>query len=185
MPYFNKQGRDERPFDRDDDEGKKRSWREIDARRDGSKHTSDQNKEKTLRPPKARAAYNKYKNELNRLFDSGEVGNKFGLEGKKNAFSSELKALKETSSQAEFDKLFSNFISNGSCPDDPFILGRAAASSNPDIAKFAIKYIMSNSDSGMIRGKGSLIQRVKTLAMISGDPELSELADKFKKFLGI
>jgi len=183
MPFFNKQDRDERPFNRDDDGEKKRSWREIDAMRDGSKHSDNQKTDKSFKPPKAKAAYNKYKSELNRLFDSGEVGNKFGLEGEKTASSSELKALKEASGK-EFVRLFSKFISDGGCPDDPSILARAVASDNPDTAKYAIKYMMYNSDPKTIQGKGSLFQRAKSLALTSGDTELDELADKLKKFLG-
>jgi hypothetical protein len=174
----------------DDEDGGRRkvSWREIDKRKDGSHHVREERRDPAPgRVTRAGAAYNKYRSELDRLFDSGGIAKKFkdelGEPGRAPAEVKKLRGLREASG-AEFERLLSGYRAAHGMPDDVSILTRAISSPDAGTVKEAIRMLAEKAQAEKIPGRASLSERLRTVELTFADPELSELAGLLRKALG-
>ena len=170
----------------DDADREKRSWRDIDKMRDGSRHAPDGRGAPGEKKARATAAYGKYKSELNKLFDKGGLAEKFKDvlgEGDGSAQTKDLKALRAAEGPAFFALLASYMATHG-MPVAVDVLARATTAEDLAIVKGAVKTLAEHAADARIPGRAAMLERLRTLCMTARDPELDALVEMLRRALG-
>jgi hypothetical protein len=170
----------------------KRSWREIDKKKDSSKHR--QQGDKPMNPHKtarAESASKVYKSKLGAFFDGDgkapeHVKEKIdslqttSKEGKARA--NALKAIKDANTSSAADKAVAAYLKNWELPPDFEVLSQVLTCSDEDYILDAMeimdKIISANRLPRRVQLLEQRLRRVKTLAE---DPDLQEKADHLTK----
>jgi hypothetical protein len=174
---------------KDDGERERLSWSEIDKRKDRSRHAPDEPRPRQDRKSRATAAYGKYKTELNRLFDSGGIAEKFRDElsgvpksGKKPETKS-LLALKAAEGR-EFTALFAEHFKKYGLPDDPELLVKGTACKDVKIVIAIIDAVCALDPDVRITGKAAMMERLRSLQSILCDRGLDEAIARLRQKIG-
>jgi hypothetical protein len=155
--------------------------------RDGSRHVEDGPKPAQDRNDRRSAAYGKYKSELNRLFDSGGVAEKFKDElddgSEDSAKAKKTKALRKAEGD-EFFALLGEYLAAWGMPENTEVLVKATTSGDLAIVKKAVAALAAKAAGERVPGRAAMLERLRTLVMTAGDPELAGLVDDLRRALG-
>lgn len=160
-----------------DDRKRKRSWREIDRKKDGSSHRSESPPGQPRGPKGKAAASRSHRNALDRLFTSGKVGE---LVKKRDAETGveatdpdgpSRRALAEKIEQAT-DKdtkiaAVDQYLERFSLPPDFDLLSHVLDHPDPDVVGDALDRIEGLLQTEKPRRARTLIAQLKTLADLS------------------
>jgi hypothetical protein len=179
---------------RDYDDKPKRSWREIDKKKDSSKHR--QQDRKPMSPHKtarAASASKVYKSKLDAFFSGdGKVPEHVKekvdalqtTSGEGKARANALKAIKDANTSSAADKAVAAYLKKWELPPDFDVLSQVLTCSDEDYILDAMeimdKIIKENRVPRRIQLLEQRLRRVKTLA---DDPDLQEKADQLIKKL--
>lgn len=189
----------DRKYDRD----KRPSWREIDRRKDRSKHIRDDREERRPKPEGVKTGYSRYKEQLEELFKSGvksdvikniieRAGEKYGMKNVAEEFKGNvperqklLRALREAVGEKEVKKIVDEFFAKFTeLPDDIEILTQALLHPDDDIKVRVLVKISKYLNAHMLEDKALLFERASNLAEFSEDDRVFELARQVVKKLG-
>jgi hypothetical protein len=182
--------------DRDRDRDKRPSWREMDRKKDKSKHVRDDRLYKK-KQDKVTTGYSRYKDQLDRLFSTGEksdmvqgvLGRRDGkkiLEGGEAPERQKLlRSIREAVSERQLEAAVDEFMKKyGELPDDIVVLTQALLHSDDAVRERALQRISRYLDGHVLENKAVLLERVKYLAVASDDDAVEELSMEVKKKLG-
>ena len=179
---------------RDYDDKPKRSWREIDKKKDSSKHrTSDGKPLSRQKQARAASASKVYKSKLDAFFEGegkapAHVKDKIDTmkptskEGKARAGA--LKAIKEANTSSAADKAVAAYLKKWELPPDYEVLSQVLTCSDEDYVMDAMgcmeKLIAENRAPRRVQ---LLEQRLRTVKTLADDPDLQDKAGELIKKL--
>ena len=180
--------------ERDDDGGgfsgkRDRSWREIDAQRGKkSAYTSRQDDPKQQRIERS-ASYEKYKKAADSLFTTGAelpkgLAEAFDPDGKRKVQKEAMNKLREVPDRKAWVQGVVEYLeAYPELPDDAFFLDSLLDHPKDRIVDKALTKLESLEGEGRLKEKApkSLEQRLKSLEMTSGDPEVQTRAKDLRK----
>ena len=144
--------------DRDRDDRPRRSWREIDQMRDGSRGRRDPSE----RRPRSReeaarsaAATKQYLNEADKLFASGKGGHR----GEQLA-----RAMHDAHGSEGFSEACSAYLSELGLPTDPKLLSLLLDTGDPELIVPALEALLVAREEGRLETSGGLKSQVRMLA---------------------
>ena len=166
------------------DERRKRTWKEIDAAKDKSGHRREERPQgggrRTGRSQKS------YRAALDRLFDSGKIGDLVEERTGQAADDGDpsrqklLRAIRDAEDKASITEAVDAYLAaHDQLPDDPDILGKALSHKQPGRQLDAMEALLAALDAGRTprRARG-IIGQLKLIRDTSGDPELEQLASQ-------
>ncbi len=170
-----------------------RSWREIDKKRDGSKHRSD---ERPARPGKKQAVTGlaRYKGDLGRLFEHGAAsaklravaaqrGMKLGADQPERQAA--LRAILDAAGSEAIGKAVDAFAARfGELPDDPQVLMQALDHPDEHAAGAALRRLRDYVAGRQPPRRTLLLQRVKAIETRAESDEIRDLASRVRELLG-
>jgi hypothetical protein len=177
---------------RDYENKPKRSWREIDKKKDSSKHRqSDSKPMSSHKKARAASASKVYKSKLDAFFDGegkapAHVKEKVDVlhatSGEGKARAGALKAIKEANTSSAADKAVAMYLKEWEFPPDFDVLSQILICSDEDYVLNAMelidKIIKENRVPRRVQLLEQRLRRVKTLA---DDSDLQDKADKLIK----
>lgn len=159
-----------------------KSWREIDAQRGKSKYHSRQDDPSQQRIERS-ASYEKYKKAADALFSGGELpdglAQTFDPEGKRKQQKEAMNKLREAPDRKAWVQGVVEYLeAYPELPEDAFFLDSLLDHPKDRIVDKALGKLESLEGEGRLKGKAprSLEQRLKSLEMTSGDPEVMQRA---------
>lgn len=166
---------------RDDDgysEKPKRSWSEIDKRRDGSRSGAA--------PSGARdklqksAQYSRYKSAADKFF-SGDllpdsIAERIDPTGQGKARREALKKVNDADDFKTFATLAGEYVDAWGMPDDPYLLDRLLGHPNDDLVLKTLGEINRRLDEDSFKAPKTLAQRLKSLELGSDEEEIQDAA---------
>ncbi|QDG50716.1 hypothetical protein FIV42_08230 [Persicimonas caeni] len=160
-----------------DDERRNKSWREIDRQKDSSKHTSRDRKSRKSQDKRSSA---KYKRDLDKLFKSGEMPERFkemmkGLEPEEGTPEAERKAaideLRKADGFREFATAVSEYRKAGwTYPDDEDLLIRMLDHPDERVVRDALEHVADLAGRRGFDRVTPLKNRLSTIKTMSDDP---------------
>ena len=168
----------------------KKSWKDLDRYRDGSKPPS-----RPKKPPAQQAAPKRspeaqkrdtaaYKRDLDRLFSGGEVPDRFkellgGLTPAEQAAQEEGDAAAaEAAGFREFVKAVSVYCQAGhKLPADMDLLIRMLDHPAPPVLRAVITHLIAMNEQAPLERKTALLARVTTIRSMGDDPQTTKLAN--------
>jgi len=156
----------------------KKSWRDIDRKRDQSDHRSGDRKG-SGRSPRVESATAAYKKTLDAFFDKGVVPDH--LKGKLPAGTSEgpserqtlIRTVRESKGGKELEKALDQLIEQFGLPDDPDVWLQALAHPKDAVLKDTLGKIEEYVNSGQLLPRQTrFIERLKGLEFSSFDPRV-------------
>jgi hemoglobin-like flavoprotein len=182
----------DRKRDRDD----RPSWRDLDRKKDKSKHVNEE-RPGGKKKPKVSTGYSQYKDQLDQLFSTGEKSEmvKAVLEKKsgKEILDKEqaperqklLRAVREALGEKQLEESLNAFMEKyGELPVDMEVLTQALMHSSDQVREQALRKISRYLDGHVLEKKALLVSRVKNLALTAEDDEVVALAREVKRKLG-
>ncbi|MCP4605016.1 MAG: hypothetical protein GY847_31590 [Proteobacteria bacterium] len=181
------------PRDYDDDRPK-RSWREIDRKKDSSKHRKEDRQ--SIAPHakvRAASASKVYKSKLDAFFDGegkapAHVKEKLAAldstsqEGKERA--SALKTIKDAGTSSAADKAVTTYLKKWELPPDFDILAQVLTCSDEDYVKTALEMLEEMfAEKRVPRSPKIVEQRLRRVKNLSDDPDLAEKAGELMRTL--
>jgi len=180
---------------KDDDGGRReRDWREIDRRKDRSKHRQpDRPAVPEHKQARAASASKVYKSQLDAFFDGGgkapaHVKDKLAAlddaspEGKQRVAA--LKAIKDAGTSSAVDKAVDAFVGQWELPPDHEILAQVLLCSDERHVRRALEIITDLlSKNRPPRRKAILEQRLRRVINLGDDPDAAEQAQAILKQL--
>jgi hypothetical protein len=177
-----------------DDDKPKRSWREIDAKKDRSAHRQD---DRPVRSPfkqaRADSASKTYRSKLDAFFDGDakapeHVRGKLesltdtSAEGKKRTAA--LKLIKDATTSSQADAAVSAFVSQFELPLDYDILSQVLLCSDEDHVGAALSLLQSMLNDKRVPGRAALLeQRLRRVKNLSEVEEHQQVAEQLMKQL--
>lgn len=182
--------------DKKRDRDNRPSWRELDRKKDKSKHVEDE-RPGGRKKKKVSTGYSQYKDQLDQLFNTGEksemvkavLDKKAGKEilDKEKAPERQklLRAIREALGERQLEENLDTFMAKyGELPDDIEVLSQALLHSSDPVKEKALRKISRYLDGHVLEKKSLLISRVKNLALTAEDDAVAELAREVKRKLG-
>ncbi|MDX9721778.1 MAG: hypothetical protein RBU37_13590 [Myxococcota bacterium] len=167
-----------------DDERERKSWREIDAERNRSRHVS--------REPspgaKASSKRNLSKGQVEAIFDSGKLGELFAdkliddttEEGQRAKRQAQLAKADD----ASFPKLLADFIAEYDTPERLDVLVRGVALDNFSLVRRCVQGLLRAARDGEeIPKKAVLLQQLRSAELLFDDPKLEALTRELSELL--
>lgn len=172
-------------------EDRKKSWREIDAQRDKSRHSGRDEKKPSAKEAQASASYKK---DLDALFKSGgNVPDRFkGLvdklqpeEGSEEAeWRAAVTELRETEGFKEFALAARKFRRSGhKFPDDEDLMVRLLDVPDEGLLQAVLTHILDMERRGGFGRKAPLKNRLTTLRSLAEEPKTRELLDEIAQIV--
>jgi hypothetical protein len=169
-----------------DDDRERPSWREIDRRKDRSRHVRDERPERESK--KSRAIAINYKHKLKEAFKSGKVAEAIDkLEGdteEKRLKRENLRILREGADVERFRDALNWYLSSGIESLDVDILNRALSFDDAGIATLALNFVKSAKNFDEIISSRLIVEKLNLLLMTTRDLKLKfmirELLNKGK-----
>jgi hypothetical protein len=161
---------------RDDDRERERpSWREMDARRDRSRHTREERREP--RTPKARAesqaASQAYLKKLDEKLFSGK-----GSESSKDA-----EAVRDARGTRGFPAACDAYVEKHGFPASPDLLLLVLEHDDPDTVLKAIDALTSLLAEGGV-DRDALVKALRRLKSLTEDPDVEDAAEELLSSIG-
>jgi hypothetical protein len=157
-----------------DDNRPKKSWKEIDQRRESGRKNDDAGGGARERRPTH--AYNAYKNQLGRLFDQGGIGaTPEGAELAKTDLAAQRGLLAITNPLA-LQKAAIRHIAAAGMPTDPEVLMALLVVSDEKLIKMALEALAEALGEGKIKRLQTLRSRLTTLKLTCDAPKIVALA---------
>ena len=176
----------------DDDEYRERerpSWREIDRRRDRSRHVRPDHevyKKKKVRT----TGQAQYKAALEAFFSGGKLPERFASAMKiqlKDSKGSErqklVQAIIDAPTITELEKLYDEFIKKWELPDDVDMLSSLLRHRDESVVKRCLERLSKIVGKKIIKRRNLLESRLKDLIDLTDDPEIVELSKKVLKLI--
>jgi hypothetical protein len=167
-----------------DDERPKRSWREIDRRKDKSAHRQEDRSDLEGRGPKGKRREKSYKAALDRLFESGKIAELVEQKGGGGEAQGEnrIKALakiKNAGNRDEVTEAVDAYLNEwNELPDDMEVLGRALEHRNPTWQLDAMERIEKLLETERPKRTRAMVGHLKMIRDIGDDNEMVELAKR-------
>jgi hypothetical protein len=173
------------PNDDGYDDRPKKSWKEIDAARDGKRSRSSS-------PPGERAKleksgqYSRYKSAADQFFSGNllpdALREKLDPTGEGKARQDLLKKVKDAEDFKVFAQLSKEYVDKYDLPDeDPYLLDRLLGHPNEGLVLKTLEKLTEKLKAGELKPPKSLEQRLKSLQLGSDSPDIQDGA----KALGI
>ena len=179
---------------RDRDDRRDRDWREIDRRKDQSKHRQpDRPQMPKHKQARAESASKVYKSQLDAFFDGdgkapSHVKDKLATlddtspEGKKRVAA--LKKIKDAGTSSAVDKALGAYLKNWELPPDHDVLAQVLTSSDEEYIGQALDIIADLlSKNRPPRRKTILEQRLRRVINLGDDPDQADKAQAILKQL--
>ena len=179
---------------RDYDDKLKRSWRDIDNKKDSSKHRqSDHRPMSRQKKVRAESASKVYKSKLDAFFEGegkapAHVKEKIDTlkpaskEGKARAAA--LKAIKDANTSSAADKAVAAYVKKWELPPDFELLSQVLTCSDEDYVLDALEVIEKLMAEGRAPRRVQLLeQRLRRVKTLADDPDLQDKADDLIKKL--
>lgn len=171
--------------DHDEDRPKK-SWREIDQKRDGSSHRREPGQSPARQDRLERsAAYRDYKTQLNRVFDGGplpealkEKLQEAGVGAQAKERKAAAQTIVEAARPADVLKALQAYREKYGFPEDEPALSRLLDLDDPAVALETVRCIEKLVVEGQLKRTSSLKARIRTAMMTLDDPELNEVGKR-------
>lgn len=174
-----------------DDDRRKKSWREIDRQKDSSRHTDNQRKSRSGQDKRSSA---KYKRDLDKLFKSGEVPERFkemmgGLEPEEGTPEAERKAaikeLRNADGFREFAKAVSEYRKAGwKYPDDENLLIRMLDHPDERVVRDVLEHVADLAGRRELDRVKPLKNRLSTIKTMSDDPRTRKAVARVEEAIG-
>lgn len=169
-----------------DDDRPKRSWREIDRRKDGSSHRREERRDVGGRGPRGPRREKSYKAALDRLFDSGKIADlveeKSGGAADSQGGENRIKALAKIKNAASRDDVTAAvdayLASWAELPDDMETLARVLEHRNPTWQLDAMERIDRLLETERPRRTRAMVGQLKMIRDIGDEPEMVQLAKR-------
>jgi hypothetical protein len=182
----------DRKRDRDD----RPSWRELDKKKDKSRHVNEE-RPGGKKKRKVSTGYSQYKDQLDQLFKTGEkaemvkavLDRKAGKEVLDREKAPErqrlIRAVREAPGERQLEESLDAFMARyGELPVDIEVLTQALMHSSDPVKEQALRKISKYLDGHVLEKKALLVSRVKNLALTGEDDAVVELAREVKRKLG-
>ena len=177
-------------YDDDDFREKERpSWREIDRRRDRSRHVR-RDDEYYGRKKVRTTGQAQYKAALEAFFSGEKLPEKFRSAMKidlKDATGSERQKLVQkiidASTTQELEQLYSEFIKKWELPDDVDMLSSLLRHGDETVVKECLERLSKIVGKKIIKRRILLENRLKQIEALTEDPEIKELARKVLRLI--
>lgn len=179
---------------RDYDDKPKRSWRDIDKKKDSSKHRQSDNRPMSRQKKvRAESASKVYKSKLDAFFEGegrapAHVKDKIDTlkptskEGKARAAA--LKAIKDANTSSAADKAVSAYVKKWELPPDFEVLSQVLTCSDEDYVLEALEFIERLVAEGRAPRRVQLLeQRLRRVKTLADDSDLQDKADELVKKL--
>ena len=172
--------------DRDGEQGK-RSWRDIDRRRDRGRAESHAGEGSGRRPRSAQQtqAYRAYKTQLNKLFSGdgslpdalrGKLADAGGVGQKAAERKERLQTLRTAATPGALRDALAEFRQHHGFPDDPEVLGKLLDASDEAVVLEAIDTIGRLQQAGTLKRTAALKVRLKTVLITMDDGAIQAAA---------
>lgn len=182
------------PFHHDDDEYKEKerpSWREIDRRRDRSRHVR-RDDEYYVKKKVRTTGQAQYKAALEAFFEGEKLPQKF-ISAMKIELKDDNKGGNErqklvqkiigASTSQELVELYSEFIKKWELPDDIDMLSSLLRHPDEKVVKECLERLRKIASKRIIKKKASLENRLKQLETLSDDPQIQALAKELLRLI--
>lgn len=166
---------------RDDDgydDRPKRSWSEIDKRRDGARSSTSQPaaREKLQKSPQ----YSRYKSAADKFF-SGDlmpeaIAERIDPTGQGKARREALKKVNDADDFKTFATLAKEYVNDWGMPEDPYLLDRLLGHPNDGLVLKTLEEIHRRLDEGSFKAPKTLSQRLKSIELGSDEPDVQDAA---------
>jgi hypothetical protein len=176
-----------------DDDRRKKSWSEIDRQKNRSNHVD---RDRSNRPKKDREKRSdaKYKRDLDKLFKSGQVPDRFkemlkGLEPEEGTPEAERKAAIEAVRQADgfraFVKAVSEYQKVGwKLPDDEDLLIRMLDHPDERVVRDVLEHVADLANRRSFERVTPLKNRLSTIKTMSDDPRTRKAVAQVEEAIG-
>jgi hypothetical protein len=182
--------------DRNRDRDDRPSWRELDKKKDKSRHVNEE-RPGGKKKRKVSTGYSQYKDQLDQLFKTGEkaemvkavLDRKAGKEVLDREKAPErqrlIRAVREAPGERQLEESLDAFMARyGELPVDIEVLTQALMHSSDPVKEQALRKISKYLDGHVLEKKALLVSRVKNLALTGEDDAVVELAREVKRKLG-
>lgn len=170
----------------------KKSWREIDRMRSGSRHGSSGERPGSRERLERSQAYRDYKSNLDKFFEGGATAAPEGLRGlldPTGAKSARSKAVEEIQKASAEDRrkwaeLVKAFVEQHELPPDPYLLTEFLGHPREAVASKALGKLRELVDEGQLKKvPPSLDQQLRSLELTADDDDLKEDAKTLREKL--
>lgn len=152
-----------------DDYDEKPSWREIDQKRDGSKHVSQDPVEARPKSPKKEWAQKMYLKEIENLFKGKKSSKEHG---------EALDLIYQRAGTKKFNTAVKKYIKEYGLPDDWSTLFLLLDYKEVKIIKQAIEALVNMAAEEPLNKKEGLKSKLNIIAMTTSDEDLREVAEE-------
>jgi len=175
---------------RDDDDRPKRSWKEIDSRRDGSGSGGGGGGRRD--DERKGPGYSKYKSDLDRLFDLGlarghvghvlskaqEAGGAIPEGGEGNDRAELIRKCRLAESSEDLFAAVDELVVTGGLPNDLDLMLRVCDHPSEEIAVDALERIERLTLRNPLKNKGAFLQRLYTLEQTADSADLRDVVNR-------
>ncbi|MCL2179061.1 MAG: hypothetical protein FWC28_00495 [Proteobacteria bacterium] len=168
---------------------RKKTWREIDANRNRSHHTSRQETKETSQIARS-PSYTKYKKAADAIFSQAELpkalAEQFDSQGTRKAFQTSLRKLMQPEDRASWVKGVLEFVEQyDTLPDDIYFLDSLLDHPKEKIVSKALEHLeqLLQKSNPLPKCPPSLEQRLKSIELGSLDDELQAQAKRLREKL--
>lgn len=175
-----------------DSDRPKKSWREIDRLRGGSRHGSSGERPGSRERLERSQAYREYKSNLDKFFEGGSSAAPEGLRGlldptgAKSARTKAVEAIQKASAEdrRKWAELVKEFVEQHELPPDPYLLTEFLGHPREAVASKALARLRELVDEGQLKKvPPSLDQQLRSLELTADDDELKEDAKALREKL--
>jgi hypothetical protein len=175
-----------------DDDRPKRSWREIDKMRDKAFSRTRSQDERAQERVERSPVYEQYKQKVSKMFSGGDVPDllreKLDPSGALKARDEQLKGIKKlaTEDRKAWSEAVLEFVEKFDLPEDAYLLVEWLDHPKDPVVEKALSRLEELADAGALSGAKrpkSIDQRLRSLEMMSGDPDLQQKAKALRERL--
>jgi hypothetical protein len=169
------------------DERPRKSWREKDRQKDRSQHRRDDAASGALSGRRRERSQKSYRAQLDRLFDSGKIGQLVEDEGASDAGSSRLKLAKAITNAEGRDavtKAVDAYMAEHELPDDIELLAKLLEHRDESVQLEGMRQMKLAVQHERPRRTRGIIGQLKLIRDVTDDDEARELADGLITDLG-
>ncbi len=171
----------------------KRSWREIDRKKDSSSHRPGEKPKNNFNQARSDAASKTYKSKLDSFFDGeGKAPDHIAEQLSKMAPTSEegkarakaTKTIKDAGTSSAADKAVAAYLKKWELPPDYDVLAQVLTCADEDYVSDALRILTQMLDSKRIPQRIQILeQRLRRVKTLAEDPDLQDEVDKVLKKL--
>lgn len=157
-----------------DDDRPKRSWKEIDQAKTLGKKPQQDSGDGGGGPAQNRYAYNKYKSQLNRLFDQGGIGALMqqGAPSPTQTVHKAERTLLEQTTPKAFAKALEAHMQQHGMPKDVEVLMACFDLADEKVLLQALEAVQQSLDAGSVKRLQALRSRLNTLLLSCDAPKI-------------